>query len=54
MVLLGFMAIHYGLPGSTTLHDHVPVTLKKNYVHPTGGGHIIFVLSGVPLGFQTF
>ena len=26
----------------------------NNYVHPLGGGHIIFALSGVPLGFQTF
>ena len=27
-----------------------------NYVHPLGGGHIIFAFppSAVPLGFQTF
>ena len=36
-------------------------SLRRNYVHPTGGGHIIFACSavrrpasGVPLGFQTF
>ena len=30
VVLLGLLAIHYGLPVSTTLHDRVPVTFKKN------------------------
>ena len=49
----GFMAIHCCLPASTSLQDHVPVTVWKNSCHLLVTCHLLF-LHIISVAISTF